>query len=148
MSQRVQTPASTEKYGGASAFPDASLPFPIISSLTTEPAEVLLSIDYLMALALRLQQLGLSRLRTADWLADVLSGSRFMHTAEGDLIELHDEILDDAYGDDQSFTWNSSVKAFARRRPLRRPKRSMLLRMQLFDLGFKVLGQPIKPPEE
>jgi hypothetical protein len=99
-----------------------------------------------MALALRLDQLGLSRLRTADWLAGVLSDTRYMHTAEREVIELHDEILDDAYGDDQAFTWNSAVKTFAHRRPRRRPKSSMLLRMQLFDLGFKLLGCPIEVP--
>src|SRR5271167_5162737 len=78
-----QLPAEAQKKGEFEARPAPPRCSPAWNScsLTTEPKEVLLSIDYLMALALRLDQLGLSRLRTADWLAGVLSDTRYMHTA-------------------------------------------------------------------
>lgn len=107
----------------------------------------LLSHDFLMAVADKIASLGLSRAKTTDWLADtVYSWRGLIVDGAGRVIEIHDEIFDDAYGRDTWFSWNSSVKMFRDRRPLRRSKHAMLLRLQLWDAAFKIAGRPIVLP--
>lgn len=115
--------------------------------IKTKRDDELLSYDFLMQLADAISALGLSRQRTTDWLAETIySSPQTIVDGQGVAIKIYDEIFDDAYGADTSFCWNSNVKRFADRRPQRRPKKSMLLRMQLFDAAFKILGRPIELP--
>lgn len=118
--------------------------WPSQQALRTRSDGDLLSYEFLMALADRINSLGLSRLKTTDWLADTIySWPGLILDGSGDPIEIYDEIFDDAYGRDSSFCWNSNVKQFCRRPRLRRTKRAMLLRMQLWDAALKIAGLPI-----
>lgn len=117
--------------------------------IQTRSDDTLLSYDYLMALAEAISLLGLSRLRTTDWLADrIYSWPGRILDGEGYLIPIHDESVDRAYGRDEGGTWNSNVKVFAARRPQRKPAHKMLIRFQLWDAAFKIEGRPIVLPED
>lgn len=111
----------------------------------TESDDVLRSVDYLMVLAKAIEEIDLGRETTTDWLADrIYSLKGIIKTFEGKTIEIYPEIFEDAYGADG--TWNSDVKRFAKRRPLRRPKHTLLLRFQLWDAAFKIIGRPLILP--
>jgi hypothetical protein len=77
----------------------------------------------------------------------------------GRVIEIHEDIVDDAYQDDRDpdddddqwarsdaikwHSWNTDVKAFATKMPLRNPKKSLLKRLRMIEMAFKIIGQPI-----
>jgi hypothetical protein len=106
--------------------------------------DVLLTKEYVHELAKRLVELRRSRQGTANWLTDILfREDTFVLDADGNPMDLHDEIVEQAYGRDGSFSWNSAVKRFAQRLPKKKPKPSVLPRLRLFDAAFKLIGQPI-----
>jgi hypothetical protein len=107
----------------------------------------LLSCDFLMMAADAIEFIDESREGTTDWLVDTIySWPGIILDGAGKPIEIYAEIFDDAYGNDPSFCWNTNVKRFAKRRPLRRPKAAMLLRLQLWDAALKIVGREIILP--
>ncbi|MEO6216670.1 MAG: hypothetical protein ABIO86_11610 [Sphingomonas sp.] len=108
------------------------------------PRERLLSLDFLEGLAKQVQALGLSRVKTTDWLADkIYNYDGVILDWDGRRLYVDHDIVDRSYGQDEACTWNSEVKAFASRPPQRRPRHSMLLRLALWDAAMKMNGTPV-----
>ena len=109
--------------------------------------EVLLTRDYLFALAKAMTMLDLSRRSVPDWLADTIFGwvedGGIILDGEGKEIAIHAEIIDDAHGEDGSFQWVSAQRQRVANPPRRRPRQSLLLRLQLYDAAFMIRGRPI-----
>jgi len=100
----------------------------------------LLSRQYKMWLAQQLTEKMLSRMQTASFLADVLYGfDGILYASRHYILNVHDEIIEDAFGNDDAFTYATDVKRFADKLPQRRSSRSQLLKLQLFDAAFKIL---------
>jgi hypothetical protein len=116
--------------------------------IVVAPKGVLLSVDYVHALAASVTELRLSRRRTPDWLAETLFGfaeaGGQVVTGEGALLDLHDCIVDEAHGADASFEWVSAQKRRVANPPRRAPRSSMLLRLQLYDAAFRIVGKPVR----
>ena len=109
-----------------------------------ETRERLLSLDFLEGLALQIQALGLSRVRTTDWLADKIYGfDGVILDWDGRRLYIDPDIVDRSYGQDITCSWNSEVKTFASRPPQRRPRHSMLLRLALWDAAMKIEGTSV-----
>lgn len=110
--------------------------------------EELLTIEYFWALACKIDALGLSRLGTTSWLDERLfCWPGKILNADGTPFQLHEDIIDDAYGWEESFSWNSNVKKIADSGPKRRPNTRLLLRFQLWDAAFKIDADPIILPD-
>jgi len=123
-----------------------------IIGIYVEEDSWLLSPEYKHLLAkrlvsLRIKKKPLSRQSTTDWLSDVINqfceDGGTIYDEDGDEIIIYDEIFDDAYFDDPSFSWNSDVRRFARKMPKRRSSDRLILRLQLFDAAFRIIGEPI-----
>lgn len=119
-----------------------------------EEDDLLLSAEFKHCLAKQLIKFKyrnrlLSRQTTVDWLTDVIydfcNHGGIIYDGDGDEIYIHSDIIDDAYFDDESYSWNSDVRRFARRVPKRRSSDRILLRLQLFDAAFRIIGEPILP---
>lgn len=105
------------------------------------PEKKLLSPEYKSWLAQQLTEKMLSRMQTANWLSDILYGyDGKIYVSRHYILNVHDEIVDNAFGKDGAFTWASDVKRFADRLPERRSSRSQLLKMQVFDAVYKIVG--------
>src|SRR5690606_30106690 len=113
--------------------------------------EELLTRDYLFALAQAISSLDLSRRIVPDWLAETgfewIADGGIIIDGEGQEIPIHDGIIDDAHGEDGSFQWISAQRQRVAKPPLRNPRQSLLLRLQLYDAAFKITGNPIHPLE-
>ncbi|MPT47980.1 MAG: hypothetical protein E2598_06110 [Sphingobium sp.] len=103
----------------------------------------LLSLDAIEGLADSLNELPIGRREVLNWLADVLhnwieDGGTVL-TEEGKELIIYSGIVDDAHGEDGSGSWISVQR---RRKehspPQRRPRQSMLLRLQLYDAAFRI----------
>ena len=110
--------------------------------ICVEKDSVLLTRKYKQCLASRVAALGLSRLKTTDWLADTIyeflgDGGRIFDGRGNELI-IGDEAIDASYYNDQAFSWNSDVKRYATRMPKRRSSARLLPRLKLFDAAFKI----------
>ncbi|APG63136.1 hypothetical protein LPB140_10445 [Sphingorhabdus lutea] len=105
-------------------------------------AEALLSRRYKQNLAKRIKQLGLSRPKTTDWLADTIYGfledGGIIVDGRGNELIVGDETIDRSYYCDQAFSWNSDIKRFADQMPQRRSSARILTRLMLFDAAFKI----------
>jgi hypothetical protein len=109
-----------------------------------EPPRRLLSTDYIEALAERVVALNLSRIKSTDWLAAKIYGLEgTIFDWNGEPLCIEKDIVEDAYGDDAACTWNSELKRFAIRRPVRRPRGSLILRLGLWDAAMKINGTPV-----
>lgn len=109
-----------------------------------ESRERLLILDFIEGLAVRITDLTLSRVKTTDWLASrIFFFEGTIYDWNGRPLYLDSAIVDRAYGRDIAFSWNSEVKMFAARPPLRRPRHSMLLRLALWDAAMKINGTPV-----
>lgn len=109
-----------------------------------ESRERLLSLDFLERLAVRITELNLSRVKTTDWLAcKIFFFDGTIIDWNGRPLYIDCAIVDRAYGRDISCSWNSEVKGFANRPPVRRPRHSLLLRLALFDAAMKINGTPV-----
>src|SRR3546814_9865813 len=85
-----------------------------------------------------------SRMKSTDRLATVLYGwDGVILDADGNPFEIDDEMIDFSYGRDASGSWNTEVKKFGQRMPSRRPRKSLKLRLQLWDAAFKIVGKPV-----
>jgi len=104
--------------------------------------EALLSLDAIFGLARFLDSLALPRRRTVDWLAGVIFGwiedSGVILDGEGREIEITPDTIDDAHGLDGSFKWVSDVRSRTSNPPIRRPRKSILLRLQLYDAAARI----------
>lgn len=109
--------------------------------------EVLLTRDYLFALAKAMTTLDLSRRAVPDWLADTIFGwvedGGSILDGEGQAIPIHADIIDDAHGEDGSFQWVSAQRQRVNNPPRRKPRQSLLLRLQLYDAAFRIAGKPV-----
>lgn len=115
-------------------------------TIMTETDEVLRSPAYIHQMAVRLTGLGLSRLKTPSWLVDVICETdvRLMD-AYGRPLPTGDCAIDEAFDAAGWFSWASDVKRFAYRPPVRRARRSLLPRLRLLDVAFKLTGDPVLP---
>lgn len=109
-----------------------------------ESRERLLSLHFLEMLAVRIVELNLSRVKSTDWLAcKIFFFDGTIIDWNGRPLYLDSEIVDRSYGQDMAFSWNSEVKGFALRPPVRRPRHSLLLRLALWDAAMKINGTPV-----
>jgi len=109
-----------------------------------EPPGRLLSLDFIEAVAERVVALNLSRIKSTDWLAAKIYGFEgTIFDWNGVPLCIEGDIVEDAYGDDVACSWNSEVKRFAVKPPVRRPRRSLLLRLGLWDAAMKIEGTPV-----
>lgn len=111
--------------------------------------EEMLTIAFFWALARKIAALGLSRLGTTAWLDEKLFcwPGQIVY-ADGTPFKLYEDIIDDAYGWEESYSWNTNVKKLAECGPRRRPNKRMLLRFQLWDAALKIDADPIILPIE
>lgn len=121
-----------------------------VIDIYVEEDDFLLSPYYKHKLAKRLKMLRLSRHKTTHWLSDIIyehmnEGGK-IYDGDGEEIDLYPDIIEDAYFDDASHCWNSNVKRFANHLPKRRSSERLILRLQLFDAAFWILGEPIERP--
>ncbi|MBB4858170.1 hypothetical protein HNO88_001489 [Novosphingobium chloroacetimidivorans] len=109
-----------------------------------ESRERLLSLDFLEGLAIRIADLNLSRVKTTDWLASkIFFFDGTIYDWNGRPLYLDSDIVDRAYGRDIACSWNSEVKMFAARPPIRRPSHRLLLRLALWDSAMKINLTPV-----
>jgi len=77
---------------------------------------------------------------TANWLSEILyKYDGTIYISRHYILNVHDELVDNAFGKDGAFTWASDMKKFATRLPERRSSRSQLLKLQVFDAVLKIL---------
>ena len=104
---------------------------------------VLRSKEYGHWLAKRMKELRITRMGgfifLLQMLIEHLQAGGIVRNATGAIIEFPNEVIEAAYGDDVSFTWNSAFQTnFAHRLPLRRAKRSLLPRLRLWDAALRI----------
>lgn len=103
--------------------------------------------DYVVALAVLIKALGLSRQGTTNWLMSIIYAfderGGEIRDGTGRRIVVTPDMEDSIFGEDLSRAWCTNVKRFATRRPQRRPKEHLLLRLQMFDFAFRVVGTPV-----
>lgn len=113
--------------------------------IQVSPRERLLSIDNISALGPRIKALKLPRREVAAELTNVLyayiEAGGVILDGESQPIDIYPGIVDDAHGEDGSGCWISEQRR--RGRPKRRPRQSMLLRLQLYDAAFILAGRPV-----
>ncbi|AZI37887.1 hypothetical protein NT2_13_00720 [Caenibius tardaugens NBRC 16725] len=111
-------------------------------TIRVHPRERLLSLDAIDGLAECLNVLNLPRRKVVEWLTDTLYGwieqGGVVLSGEGEAIDIYPGIIDDAHGDDGSAVWISEQRRRAGHVPQRRPRQSMLLRLQLYDAAFRI----------
>lgn len=118
--------------------------------VTVHRRERLLSLDAVYGLADCLNDLDIPRRKVVEWLTDTLydwvGNDGVVIGGEGEVIEIYPGIIDDAHGEDGSAIWISEQRRRAANPPQRRPRQSMLLRMQLYDAAFRIaMGRSILP---
>lgn len=118
--------------------------------VTVHQRERLLSLDAVYGLADCLNVLNLPRRQVVEWLTLTLYGwienDGVVMSGEGEVIDIYPGIIDDAHGEDGSAIWISEQRRRAANPPQRRPRQSMLLRMQLYDAAFRIgMGRSILP---
>ena len=110
------------------------------------PSEILLTAVYTQLLAQKIKALGLSRQGLIDWLDQKifheLDAPVYLHRGEKFII--YPGIYEDAFFGSMDYRWGTDIKFFSDRMPQRAPNKRLELRYQLFDLAFKVNGNPIK----
>lgn len=112
-----------------------------------ETRERLLSLDCIEGIAIRMTQLGKSRIENTKWLNNFVQDHKGRifdwDGIELDFSEDGPDYVEDAYGNDLACTWNSEVKRFAVVPPKRKPRQSLLLRLALWELAFRHNDMPI-----
>jgi len=110
--------------------------------VTVHRRERLLGLDAIDGLAERLNTLNLPRRKVLEWLTDTLYGwiahGGVVMSGEGEAIDIYPGVIDDAHGEDGSGIWISEQRRRAAKPPRRRPRQSMLLRLQLYDAAFRI----------
>lgn len=118
----------------------------------TESRERLLCLDAIDGLADRLNELNRPRRQVFEWMTCVLyawiAAGGIILSGEGEEIEIYPGIVDDAHGEDGSGVWISEQRRRVNNPRRRRPRQSMLLRMQLYDAAFRIAtGRSIIPDD-
>lgn len=81
----------------------------------------------------------ISRRRFADWLAEeIFFYDGVILDADGAPFSLPDTLVDEAFGDDQSFRWLSDLARFAAKPPRQCPQERILPRLRLISLAFQI----------
>lgn len=109
--------------------------------------EELLTKEYVFKLAQAMVALDLPRRAVPDWLAEtlfswVMNGGVILD-GNGLEIVIRDDTIDKAHGNDGSFHWISALRQRVSNPQQRNPRRSLLLRFQLYDAAFRIAGRPI-----
>lgn len=109
--------------------------------------EQLRSPAYIHQLATRMTEEGITRMGGFLFLMETLFDFRddggMVLDGEGQSIDLHDDVIEDAYAWEVTFSWNTDVQVFAERLPLRRVKSSLIARLRLWDAAYRISGRPI-----
>ncbi|MEL6692375.1 MAG: hypothetical protein AAFQ12_04995 [Pseudomonadota bacterium] len=109
------------------------------------PSDILLTPGYTQLLAQKIRALGCSRQGLIDWLDQKLfhelDAPIYLHTGEEFIV--YPGIYEDAFFGSMDYRWGTDIKAYSDRMPLRAPNKCLELRYQLFDLAFKIDGDPI-----
>ena len=121
--------------------------------ITVHTRERLLSLDAIEGLADCLNALNLPRRQVVEKITDALYGwieaGGVIMSGEGEIIPVYPGIVDDAHGEDGSAVWISEQRRRSANPPQRRPRQTMLLRMQLYDAAFRIMtGKSIIPQAE
>ncbi|MDQ4418844.1 hypothetical protein OOT33_00080 [Sphingobium sp. DEHP117] len=111
------------------------------------PASVLLSPAFKQALAKRFVEDCMTRMggfifqdsRIQNFKDD---GGRILNEKRV-AIYIHDDVVEEAYGYELSFSWTTDIRVFADRMPERNSPGSHLLRLQLWDAAYKIDDRPI-----
>ncbi|HEX7822829.1 MAG TPA: hypothetical protein VF463_19695 [Sphingobium sp.] len=110
-------------------------------------ATVLLSPELKMTLARRLVEDEISRMGGFIFLMsrilDFTDGGGRVLNEHGAAIYIHQDIVEEAYDYELSFSWTTDIKVFANRKPRRKSPSRHLLRLQLWDAAYKIEGRPI-----
>jgi hypothetical protein len=118
-----------------------------MKKIVVAPKEVLLTIGFIWGLSKSLRDLGLSRRKTPDWLAEVIFGwienGGVILDEDGVELIIYPGIIGDAHGEDGSFAWIAEQKRRAEEPPRRRPRSSLLLRLQLYEIAFRLIERPV-----
>lgn len=104
---------------------------------------VLRSKEYCHWLAKRMKELQITRMGgyifLLQMLTEFLQAGGIVRNASVQVIDLHSDVIEAAYGWETWFTWNSAFQAnFADRLPLRRAKRTLIPRLQLWDAALRI----------
>lgn len=103
---------------------------------------VLRSKAYVHWLAKRMRALEITRMGgfifLLQMLTEHLQAGGIVRDAKGAIIRLGNEVIEDAYGWEVTFSWNSDAQVFADRLPLRRAKRSLVPRLRLWDAALRI----------
>jgi hypothetical protein len=108
--------------------------------------EIFLSAEFLNQLAQHLVRRPMSRRQRAEWISNHLNsldGEFDVFDGDGQWMDFHDEIVSEAFGNDESFKYLSDVLRYARTPARRAPSAFMLLRFQLLAIAFLREGDPI-----
>lgn len=141
-SEKAELAASVSAFGRAPmATPDDNDARVFILAPQTQ----VLTREFLRELARKMEALKLSRLKSIDWL-----DRRLFHDlktpvehSDGRPFNVHRDIIEEAYGWSDEYRWNTDIKRHAKVMPKRAPNKSLLLRLYLWDIAFKVAGDPV-----
>lgn len=113
--------------------------------IVLECESLILTREFVHELAKKIEAQKLSRQKSIGWLDEKLFHElklRVFH-ANGAEFHVYPGIYEDAYFGSMDYRWNTDIKAFADRMPQRAPNKKLLLRLWLWDLAFKIDGNPI-----
>ncbi len=115
--------------------------------IETENDETLRSKKFIGALARKIDKYGLTRMGGFIFLMGTTLDHRddggMIFDGNGDQISVHDDVVEEAYNWELSFSWHTDIKVFATRMPKRRAKVALVPRIRLWDATFKIIGDPI-----
>ena len=95
--------------------------------------------SHFQRLAIATKDLGLSRRKIPDWIADeIYSFEGKIMRYDGRLFLVDDHDIDLAFNDDGSFRWLSDFIMFANKPPQQSPQERVLTRLRLIDLAFRI----------
>lgn len=105
--------------------------------------EFLLSLDAIEGLARWLNDLSLPRRQVIEFITAILYAwieqGGVILSGEGEVIDIYPGIVDDAHGEDGSGVWISEQrKRVGIKAAARRPRQSMLQRLQLYDAARRI----------
>ncbi|MEL6709053.1 MAG: hypothetical protein AAFP79_12295 [Pseudomonadota bacterium] len=118
-----------------------------MDEIQTEETQTLLSPEWKQALAKRLSRDEVTRLGgflfLMSHILDFHDDGGVILDGDGEALKIHDDIVEEAFGWELTFSWNTDVQEFAERMPRRRSEEHLLLRLQLWDAAYKIEGDPV-----
>lgn len=107
--------------------------------VTVARDDELLRRSHFQRLGTATRALNLSRREIPNWMADVIFGFKGKIVWPGGMeFRVHDEAIDQAFGDDGSFRWLSAFMLFGERELRQSPQFRTLHRLRLIDLAFRI----------